>query len=103
MISDKGMSLREVAIEDLVPYRRQMRKIFDETRLRELAQSIAEIGVIEPLLARPNSVGTLEIIAGERRWRAARLAGLTSVPVLVRSMDDESADRVHIRIHVHSQ
>lgn len=80
-----------VNINDIEPKRDQPRKIFDEVALKELADSIAMHGVIQPLLVRPLSDGGYQLIAGERRWRASRLAGLTQVPVVVREMTDEEA------------
>ena len=86
----------KAALDSLVPYGNQARTTFDEEKLRELATSIAELGVQQPLLVRPLGGGRYEIIAGERRYRAARMAGLVDVPVLVRSMDDATADKVHL-------
>lgn len=78
-------------INDIEPKRDQPRKTFDEQALSELADSIALHGVIQPLLVRPLSDGGYQLIAGERRWRASRLAGLTEVPVVVREMSDSEA------------
>lgn len=78
-------------INDIEPNRDQPRKIFDEAALSELADSIALHGVIQPLLVRPISDGGYQLIAGERRWRASRLAGLTEVPVVIREMTDSEA------------
>ena len=69
----------------------QPRKIFDEAALAELAESIREHGVIQPLTVRKLASGYYQIIAGERRWRAARLAGLTEVPAVVIDADDKKA------------
>ena len=80
-----------VNINDIEPKRDQPRKHFDEETLKELADSIAMHGVIQPLLVRPLSDGGYQLIAGERRWRASRMAGLTQVPVVVREMTDEEA------------
>ena len=66
----------KAALDSLVPYARQARTEFNEETLGELADSIKEIGVVEPLLVRPMGNGKFEIIAGERRWRAARIASL---------------------------
>lgn len=74
----------EVAVDDIVPNSRQPRTHFDDESLRELAASISEHGVIQPLIVRPQAEGKVELIAGERRLRAAKLAGLKSVPVVVR-------------------
>lgn len=75
-------------IHEIEPNRDQPRKDFDEDALSELANSIAEHGIIQPLLVRPMADGAYQIIAGERRWRAARMAGLTEVPVLVKEITE---------------
>jgi len=75
-------------IHEIEPNRDQPRKDFDEDALAELADSIAEHGIIQPLLVRPMTDGGYQIIAGERRWRAARMAGLTEVPVLVKEITE---------------
>lgn len=80
-----------VNINDIEPKRDQPRKYFDEEALKELADSIAMHGVIQPLLVRPLSDGGYQLIAGERRWRASRIAGLSQVPVVVKEMTDEEA------------
>ena len=80
-----------ININDIEPNRDQPRKNFNEEALKELADSIAMHGVIQPLLVRPLSDGGYQLIAGERRWRASRMAGLTQVPVVVREMNDEEA------------
>ena len=69
----------------------QPRKYFDEEALAELADSIAEHGIIQPITVRKLSSGYYQIIAGERRWRAARLAGLKEIPVVVMEADDRKA------------
>ena len=81
----------KLKIMDIEPNRDQPRKDFDDAALGELADSIAKYGVLQPLLVRPLNGGSYQLIAGERRWRAARLAGLTEVPVVVREMTDEEA------------
>ena len=67
------------------------RKIFDEDALAELADSIAKHGVIQPLLVRPMPDGSYQLVAGERRWRASRMAGLTEVPVVIKELSDDEA------------
>ena len=84
----EGDELREVAVELVAPNPNQPRRSFDEAALQGLADSIAENGVLQPILVRPRPGGTYELVAGERRWRAARLAGLERVPALVRDRDD---------------
>jgi ParB family transcriptional regulator, chromosome partitioning protein len=83
-------STREIGIDQIVRNPSQPRRRFDETDLQTLADSIATHGVLQPLLLRPLDDGTqrYEIVAGERRWRAAQLAGLHQVPALVRKFDD---------------
>jgi ParB family chromosome partitioning protein len=71
--------------------RYQPRRNFDEDKLRELADSIAAQGMVQPIVVRPVGEGGYEIIAGERRWRAAQMAALAEVPVVVRDVDDRSA------------
>lgn len=83
--------LRELKVGQLKPGKYQPRSHMDETQLNELAASIKAQGVIQPILARMLPDGSHEIIAGERRWRAAQLAGLTEVPVLVRKVPDNAA------------
>ena len=88
-IEENGDKL--VNINDIEPNRDQPRKFFDDEALKELSDSIAMHGVIQPLLVRPLSDGGYQLIAGERRWRASRMAGLTQVPVVVREMTDMEA------------
>jgi ParB family chromosome partitioning protein len=83
--------LMNVALTQLRPGKYQPRTQMDPGAIAELAESIKAQGVIQPILARPLGDGHFEIIAGERRWRAARLAGLDSVPVLVREVRDDLA------------
>jgi ParB family chromosome partitioning protein len=80
--------LRQVPVELITPNPRQPRQDFDEASLLELAGSLGERGLLQPVLVRPAAAGTYELIAGERRWRAARLAGLDTIPALVRVEDD---------------
>ena len=80
--------LRDVAVELIAPNPSQPRKRFDDDTLAALARSLAERGVLQPVLVRPRPGGTYELVAGERRWRAARLAGLETVPALVQPRDD---------------
>lgn len=77
-----------VNINDIEPNREQPRKDFDEEALKELSDSIALHGVIQPLLVRPLSDGGYQLVAGERRWRASRMAGLKEVPVFIRDIND---------------
>jgi len=87
--NDSGVEeFRQVAVELIVPNPRQPRGHFGEESLAALAGSLQARGVLQPVLVRPLPDGRFELIAGERRWRAARLAGLESVPALVRARDD---------------
>lgn len=79
---------REVPVTSIQPSRNQPRQRFDEEGLIALAGSIAELGLLQPILVRTQGETEYEIIAGERRWRAARRAGLRSIPVLVQDVDD---------------
>jgi ParB family chromosome partitioning protein len=83
--------LRILPIERLHPSRFQPRKTMDPARLQELADSISAQGIVQPMVVREVPEGKFEIIAGERRWRAAQLAGLREVPVVVRDVPDQAA------------
>lgn len=90
-VSDEPASpdeLRELPVDLVRPNPRQPRRHFDEASLAALAESIRERGVLQPVLVRPADGGQFELVAGERRWRAAGLAGLERVPALVRRRDD---------------
>ena len=86
--NEAGEGSVAVKIADIEPNRDQPRKEFDSEALAELADSIAQHGVLQPLLLRPMLSGGYRIVAGERRWRAARMAGLTEVPAVIREMTD---------------
>ena len=77
-------------INDIEPNRGQPRKDFDETALSELADSIAQHGLIQPIVVKPTAQGRYSIIAGERRWRACRMAGLNEVPVIIKDADEQT-------------
>ena len=78
-------------LTDIVPNEQQPRHQFDEDALRELSDSIARHGVLQPLLVRPLTDGSYQLVAGERRWRASRMAGLSEVPVVIREMTDQES------------
>ncbi|HHW45647.1 MAG TPA: ParB/RepB/Spo0J family partition protein [Clostridiales bacterium] len=78
-------------LTDIEPNRSQPRKDFDEEALSDLADSISKHGLLQPLLVRPLPNGTYQIVAGERRWRASRMAGLDTVPAIVKEMTDQEA------------
>lgn len=81
---------------DIEPNKEQPRKTFDERALNELADSISRNGVLQPLLVRPMTDGSYQLVAGERRWRASRIAGLTEVPVVIKDMSDEQAMEISL-------
>ena len=87
-VEESSQSAVKLKIMEIEPNREQPRKIFDEAALSELADSIATHGVIQPLLVRPIKDGGYQLVAGERRWRAARIAGLTEVPVVIKDLTD---------------
>lgn len=89
--SEKEDVLRDLSISQLKPGKYQPRSYMDEASLNDLASSIKSQGVMQPILARQLADKSYEIIAGERRWRAAALAGLTHVPVMVRDVPDNAA------------
>jgi ParB family chromosome partitioning protein len=88
---DEPEELRQVAVELIGPNPHQPRHHFDEEALTALASSLEERGVLQPVLVRPLPGGRFELIAGERRWRAAQLAGLEQIPAIVRHHDDATS------------
>ena len=94
--ADNSSSAVMLSINEIEPNRDQPRKVFDEKALSELAKSIEQNGIIQPLLVRPTADGGYQLIAGERRWRAARMAGLHEVPVNIREMTDEEASLISL-------
>lgn len=87
----EGGRVEQLPLREIEPDPSQPRKTFDDASLSELASSIAEHGLLQPIAVRSRPTGGYIIIAGERRWRAARLAGLTEVPVVVKEVTDEQA------------
>ncbi len=79
---------KTLRLSEIEPNRSQPRKYFDETAISALADSIREHGILQPLLVRPIPLGGYQIVAGERRWRAARMLGLDEVPVIIRELND---------------
>jgi ParB family chromosome partitioning protein len=90
--STEGPELRDLPLELIRPNPEQPRTRFDPASIRSLAASIADAGIVQPLIVRPLADGRYELIAGERRWRAAREAGVQTVPAIVR--DEAEADRL---------
>ncbi len=85
---DRGSSLIDVALDHVEPNRLQPRKHFDEEALASLTASVRELGVLQPILVREGQDGRYELIAGERRWRAAKRAGMVSIPAIVKTTTD---------------
>lgn len=83
-------NLNEIPLSQISPNPNQPRREFDEEALQELANSIREVGIIQPITLRQVEDGKYQIIAGERRWRASQLAGLSSVPAYIRTVQDEN-------------
>jgi len=96
-------ALVEIPVADIVPNPHQPRVHFDEESLAELAASIAEIGVLQPILVRASDDGGYELIAGERRWRAANRVGLAVIPALVRTADDRGSMEQALIENLHRQ
>ncbi len=85
---DDMTATNTLSINEIVPNKDQPRKTFDEGALQELADSIVQHGVLQPLLVRPLPAGGYQLVAGERRWRASRIAGLKEVPVVIKELSD---------------
>ena len=92
----RGGTVRNVPLDRIDPNPDQPRLTFDEDSLQELAASITEHGVLQPILVRPGTDGRYQLIAGERRWRSAQIAGLRNIPALVEEIDDETALEIAI-------
>jgi ParB family chromosome partitioning protein len=93
----------EIDIDDVVPNEFQPRRRFEEESLAALTESVRELGVLQPILVRPSADGHYELIAGERRWRAARRAGLRRIAAVVRTTDDVSSLEQAIVENLHRQ
>ncbi|QSR37004.1 chromosome partitioning protein ParB [Marinobacterium iners] len=89
--ADKQGDLRQMPLDDIQRGRYQPRRDLEPQALEELANSIRAQGVMQPIVVRPVAEGRYEIIAGERRWRAAQMAGLSTIPVIIRDVPDEAA------------
>ena len=83
--------LRNLPLDVIRPGRYQPRSVFDEEKLAELADSIRSQGVVQPIVVRPVGEGAYELIAGERRWRAAQIAGIDDIPAVIRDVPDEAS------------
>ena len=93
---DDMVSTSTLSINEIIPNKEQPRKTFDQTALEELADSIRQHGVLQPLLVRPLPNGAYQLVAGERRWRASRLAELKEVPVIIKELTDTEAMEIAI-------
>ena len=92
----KSFGVRQVPTERVDPSPDQPRLAMDQDSLDDLASSVREHGILQPILVRPAAGGRYQIVAGERRWRAARMAGLDTVPALIEELDDETALEISI-------
>jgi ParB family transcriptional regulator, chromosome partitioning protein len=101
--TSRGAVLADVPVAAISPNPNQPRVHFDEESLSELSASITEMGVLQPILVRPSGDGAYELIAGERRWRAAQRAGLTSIPAVVRMTDDAGSVEQALVENLHRQ
>ena len=100
--ADSGV-YQEIDIKEVVPNRYQPREHFDEETLVSLSRSITEIGVIQPIVVRELEDGQYELIAGERRWRAAKRANLSAIPAIIRTSDDLSSLETAVVENLHRQ
>jgi ParB family chromosome partitioning protein len=92
----RSVGVRIVHVDHIEPNPEQPRMVFEQTALDELAASIREHGVLQPILVRPLGPNTYQIVAGERRWRASRQAGLETIPALIEDIDDDTALEIAI-------
>ncbi|MBX3314627.1 MAG: ParB/RepB/Spo0J family partition protein [Actinobacteria bacterium] len=101
--ADQDAALRELSVSQIEPNPHQPRTQFDEEALVSLTASIAELGVLQPVLVRPAGSDRFELIAGERRWRAAKRAGLQNIPAVVRHIDDTASLEQAVVENLHRQ
>ncbi|MBP3691617.1 MAG: ParB/RepB/Spo0J family partition protein [Clostridia bacterium] len=92
--AESSSGVTELKLTDIEPNMDQPRKSFDEQALSELSESIAEHGLLQPILVTPKANGVYQIVAGERRWRASRLAGLDKVPVIIKTLEQRQRDEI---------
>ena len=96
-----GAYFQELPVTAIAPNPRQPRQVFDEEAMTELAASITEVGLLQPIVVRPLDPGRYELVMGERRWRAAQVAGLTVIPAIVRSTGDDAMLRDALLENLH--
>lgn len=94
--TESMVATNSLPLSEIVPNKDQPRKTFDEGALQELADSISQHGVLQPLLVRPIASGGYQLVAGERRWRASKMAGLKEVPVVVKELSDTETMEIAI-------
>jgi ParB family transcriptional regulator, chromosome partitioning protein len=95
-VKTRSHGIRNVPVNRIDPNPEQPRMTFDEETLNELAASITEHGVLQPILVRPGAEGRYQLVAGERRWRASRIAGMKEIPALIEEIDDDTALEIAI-------
>nr|WP_243237318.1 ParB/RepB/Spo0J family partition protein [Heliobacterium chlorum] len=100
---DDGSSIIEIKLEQIVPNQNQPRKYFDSESLDELARSISEHGVIQPMVVRKTGKDRYQLIVGERRWRACRQAGIEKVPVIIKEWDEQTVAEVALIENIQRQ
>jgi ParB family chromosome partitioning protein len=98
-----GASFREVPVDAIRPNRKQPRQVFDEEAIEELRDSIAAVGMLQPIVVRESGPNEYELVMGERRWRAATLAGLERIPAIVRDTGDDAMLRDALLENLHRQ
>jgi ParB family transcriptional regulator, chromosome partitioning protein len=91
LIPEKGENISHIDIDRILPGKQQPRKVFNESALSELSASIKEKGVLQPILVSRSGDGSFYLIAGERRWRAANLAGLKKIPAIIKNVDSRDS------------
>lgn len=96
-----GVTFGQIPLDSIIPNTKQPRTVFDEDELTELSESIATVGVLQPVVLRPAGNGKYELVMGERRWRASRLAGLKTVPALIRRTEDDDLLRDALLENLH--
>ncbi len=94
--STRSVGIRIIPLDRIEPNPQQPRLAFNEESLQELANSVTEHGVLQPILVRPLEAGRYQLIAGERRWRASKIAGLDTIPALIEDIDDDTALEIAI-------
>ena len=99
--ADLGAWFAEVPVDAVVPNPRQPRQVFDEEAMAELVHSVREVGLLQPVVVRPTGPASYELVMGERRWRACREAGMTTVPAIVRRTQDDAMLRDGLLENLH--